>query len=61
MASLISGNRMFCTNCKGEFLLVLPIGLTEACVTMRAFIRLHKECYKHYPEKEIENQKPNIL
>ncbi len=54
MPPLINGNRMFCTNCGGEFFLVLPMPLTEVVSTMRAFTRLHKECSKHYPEKPIE-------
>lgn len=53
MAALINGNRMFCTNCGGEFILIVPMGLTEVISTMRAFTRLHKECSKHYPEKDI--------
>ena len=55
MASLINGNRMFCTNCKGEFNLVLPIGLTEMCQIMRAFTRLHKGCKKHFAESAMKH------
>ncbi len=52
MSSLISGNRMFCTNCKGEFFLILPMSITEVCKRMRAFTRLHDGCYKIYPDPE---------
>jgi hypothetical protein len=55
MASLINGNRMFCTNCKGDFFLILPIGLTEMCEIMRAFTKLHKDCKKHYTESETNH------
>jgi hypothetical protein len=55
MAALINGKRMFCTNCKGDFYLVLPIGLTEMCQTMKAFTRLHKGCEKHFSESEIKH------
>jgi hypothetical protein len=55
MAAVINGNRMFCTNCKGDFFLVLPIPLTEMVITMRDFTKLHKGCAKHYSESEIKH------
>jgi len=60
MASLINGNRMFCTNCGGEFILVLPIPLTEVVIIMRSFTRLHKFCYKNFPDKQIQKHEPPI-
>ena len=55
MASLINGNRMFCTHCKGDFYLVLPMPLTEMCATMRAFTKLHKGCKQHYTNNTIKH------
>ncbi|HEY6143704.1 MAG TPA: hypothetical protein VIV55_09870 [Flavobacterium sp.] len=55
MAAVINGNRMFCTNCKGEFFLILPIGLTEMVSTMRTFEKLHKGCTKHFSESETKH------
>lgn len=55
MAAVINGNRMFCTNCKGEFFLFLPIPLTEMVSTMKNFTRLHKVCKKHFSESEIKH------
>lgn len=55
MASLVNGNRMFCTNCGGEFFLILPIRVTDVVIIMRAFTRLHKFCYKNFPENQIKH------
>lgn len=48
---------MFCTNCKGEFFLILPMPLKEVCIRMRAFTRLHDGCCKIYPETENDEIK----
>lgn len=57
MATTIRNEKLFCTNCGGDFLIKYPIAIDEMSKKIKAFDDLHKDCKQTYIEPKVEQSK----
>lgn len=57
MSTTIRNGNLFCLNCGGEFVLKLPLAITELSIKTKAFDQLHKDCEKTWIEPRADQKK----
>ncbi|TDD77089.1 hypothetical protein [Flavobacterium caseinilyticum] len=57
MSTTIKNEKLFCTNCGGEFTLKFPLQIPEMNSKIKLFADLHKDCEQTYVEPVADQSK----
>jgi hypothetical protein len=64
MATIFRNQKLFCTNCGGEFTLQYPVAVDQMIEKIKLFEELHNDCKKTYTEtvpKPVQNHNYNVM